>query len=103
MEDLALEESSEAGCFAWLVDGVGGLEVGFSFSQQNWKITVRKGGKVFLYLKPNSWLSRKAGMEDYISRDAVEISGYGKDLSPQFSKTGYEHDKILLQRSRNVL
>lgn len=53
MEDLAVEESSEAGCFAWLVGGVGGLEVGFSLSQQNWEIAVRKGGKVFLYLKPS--------------------------------------------------
>lgn len=75
MEDLAVEESSEAGCFAWLVGSVGGLEVGFSFSQQNWEITVRKGGKVFLYLEPNSWLSGKAGMEDCISGDAVEIAG----------------------------
>lgn len=54
-----MEASSEAG-FAWLVDGVGGVEVGFSSSQQNWEMTVRKGVKVFLHLKPNSWLSRKA-------------------------------------------
>lgn len=80
-----MEESSEAGCFAWLVDSVGGLEVGFSSSQQNWEMTGRKGGKVFLYLQPNSWLSRKAGMENCIDGGAVEIAGWEKDLSPQLS------------------
>lgn len=38
-------------------------------------MAVRKGGKVFLCLKSNSWLIRKAGMEDYINGDAVEIAG----------------------------
>lgn len=70
-----MEGSSEAGCFAWIVDGVGGLEVGFSSSQQDWEMTVRKGGKVFLYLNPNSWMSRKARMEDCINGDAVKIAG----------------------------
>lgn len=38
-----MEESSEDGCFAWLVNGVGGLELGFSSSgrtgrwQERWE------------------------------------------------------------------
>lgn len=42
MAGLAMGESPEAGWFAWLMDGVGSLEVGVNSSQQDWEVAVRK-------------------------------------------------------------